>query len=53
MTTIEQPESGRTNQGQGSTTASGREDYIDLAGYVSDDMHALHMTCTARGMHCI
>lgn len=31
--TIEQPESGRTNQGQGSTTASGCEDYIDLAGY--------------------
>lgn len=29
VTTIDAPESGRTNQGQGSTTSTGREDYID------------------------
>ena len=29
MTTIDAPESGRTNKGQGSTTSTGREDYID------------------------
>ncbi|KAL3138463.1 hypothetical protein ABBQ32_006253 [Trebouxia sp. C0010 RCD-2024] len=28
---IDAPESGRTNQGQGNNTSSGREDYIDLS----------------------